>query len=297
LKKSVKPSGRGPKTGGYINIEEDTMKMVVITGCDTGIGKSLAGIFLEKGYHVIISYLDENPFKGKDRVEAQKLDLRSSDEIESFARFTREFSDKGFTLDYMVNNAGIALGGPFENVPMDIFRQVWEVNFFGLISLTQKILPSLLKHRGRLVINGSLAGKVALPFLSPYTSAKFALEGFCDSVRRELNPLGIRTILLEPGGIATPIWNKAKEQDSSFIDLKYEKSMRVFTENFIEGGNRGMETEKAARQIYRVISKRNPRPRYIIAKNRLISYLETLLPDRLLDRLVVRLFSMDYGSG
>ncbi len=272
------------------------MKLAAITGCDSGIGKSLAGIFAGAGYTVIASYLEQNPFPGRDKIIAQRLDLRDESSIISFATLVNRYCSEGHRLEFFINNAGVALGGPFENLPLETYRAVMEINFLGLAALTQKILPCLIRSRGRLVVNGSLAGRIALPFLSPYTASKFAIEGWCDSVRRELNPLGVKTILLEPAGIATPIWNKALNQDSSFVDQKYRESLRAFRENFIAGGTRGMETAKAAAQIYRFITKARPRERYIIARNRLLSWLETLLPNRLLDTLVVKMFSMRYGD-
>jgi NAD(P)-dependent dehydrogenase (short-subunit alcohol dehydrogenase family) len=271
------------------------MKLAAITGCDSGIGKSLVKCFTGAGYTAIISYLEQNPFEERPDIIARKLDLRDKARLDSFASLVCRYCDEGHNLDFFVNNAGVAMGGPFENIPMKIYRRVFEINFFGLVSVTQKIVPCLIKSRGRLVVIGSLAGRIALPFLSPYTSSKFALEGWCDSVRRELNPFGIRTILLEPGGIATPIWNKALAQDSSFADEKYVESLRSFRENFIAGGNSGMETAKAAARIFRLINKKRPRARYIISDNKILSYLETLIPDGILDTLVKRMFLMYYG--
>jgi NAD(P)-dependent dehydrogenase (short-subunit alcohol dehydrogenase family) len=272
------------------------MNIAAITGCDSGIGASLARIFTDTGYTVIISYLDRNPFEGRPNVIAGRLDLRDEGQIISFAALVEKYCRGENSLDFFINNAGVALGGPFENIPLDVYRAVFEINFFGLVSLTRKIIPCLIKSRGRLVINGSMAGRIALPFLSPYTASKYALEGWCDSIRRELNPFGIRTILLEPGGIATPIWNKALEQDSSFADQKYSASLLKFRENFIMAGNKGMNTDKAAAQIYRFITRKKPGARYIVADSRLLSFMETLMPDSLLDALVMKMFSMYYGN-
>ncbi len=272
------------------------MKLAAITGCDSGIGKALAGVFANAGYTVIASYLEQNPFAGESNIITQRLDLRDEASINSFATLANRYCSEGHRLEYFINNAGVALGGPFENLPTGIYRDVMEINFFGMVILTQKVVHCLIKSRGRLVVNGSLAGRIALPFLSPYTASKFALEGWCDSVRRELNPFGIRTILLEPAGVATPIWNRALNQDSSFADAQYSASLRAFREKFIAGGTRGMNTDRAARQIYRFITRKNPRERYIIAGNRLLSRLETLVPNRLLDRLVISMFAMHYGE-
>lgn len=272
------------------------MKLIAITGCDSGIGESLSRIFIQQGYRIVISYLEKNPFEKDKTVTAIRLDLRDERQIEKFAEIINQYCDKGYTLEYFINNAGVAMGGPFENIPLEIYRTIFEINFFGLISITQKILPSLIKSHGRLVINGSMAGRVALPFLSPYVSTKYALEGWCDSIRRELNPYGIRTILLEPGGIATPIWTRALEQDYSFADKKYETSMQLFKNNFIAGGTKGMDVDAAAKQIFRFITKVRPGARYIVAQNRLLSFIETLVPGRLLDMLVIRMFLMHYGN-
>lgn len=279
-----------------LRIEGPAMKLVVITGCDSGIGKSLVPLFKEAGYRVIISFLEHNPFQTQRDIISQKLDLRHEEEITSFTTLINRLGDDGNSLDYVINNAGIALGGPLENIPISIYRQVMEINFFGLITLTQRILPNLIKSRGRLVINGSMAGRIALPFLSPYTASKYALEGWCDSIRRELNPFGIRTILLEPGGIATPIWNKALDQDSSFINKKYFDSIETFREKFIKSGSRGMDPDRAAAMIFKCITSKRPRSRYIIAGNRMLSYLETLIPGKVLDMFVSKMFSMNYGN-
>lgn len=272
------------------------MKLAAITGCDSGIGKSLAEIFADAGYTVIISFLEGNPFPGKTGIIAHRLDLCDESSVNSFATLVNRYCSEGLRLEFFINNAGVALGGPFENIPFALYRTVMEINFFGLVALTQKILPCLIRSRGRLVVNGSLAGRIALPFLSPYTASKYALEGWCDSVRRELNPFGVKTILLEPGGIATPIWNKALDQDSSFADEKYGASLKAFREKFIAGGTRGMDTGRAAAQIYRLINTKRPRARYIIAGSRLMSWLETFIPGRLLDAVVVKMFSMHYGK-
>ena len=136
-------------------------KLAAITGCDSGIGASLCKIFSSNGYKVIISYLGQNPFQTDARVVARRLDLQNEKQIISFAKLIRDHCDKGYRLDYFINNAGVAMGGPFENIPLEIFRKVYEVNFFGLISITQKILPCLVSSKGRLVVNGSLAGRIA----------------------------------------------------------------------------------------------------------------------------------------
>ncbi len=269
--------------------------LTVITGCDSGIGESLCRLLHNDGRDVAISYLENNPFQGEPKIFSQRLDLCKEDEIVSFASFLKELSGE-YRIDCLVNNAGIAMGGPIENIPIDIIRRVFEVNFFGLISLMQKLLPELIKSKGRIMNIGSMAGRISMPFLSPYVASKFALRGFTHSLRRELLPYGIKTVLIEPAAIATPIWNKAKEQDMSFIDEKYSKSSGEFLGKFVNSGNYGMEVGEAAKKIFSILDKKNPKTHYIIAKKRFSAYLPTIFPDRYIDKKVLKAFSMDYGK-
>lgn len=266
-------------------------EIVVITGTDSGIGNALAGIFRDAGYQVLAAYLKECDLDGCLKI---KMDIRKSSDIENLCRRVDQLCCEGKILRCLINNAGVALGGPIENLPLELFRENFEVNFFGLVSLTQKLIPLLSTSKGHIINIGSTAGRVAAPFLSPYVSTKFAIEGFTDALRREMLPYGIRTVLIEPGGIATPIWNKAKEQDTTFLDEKYMESMERFKTEFIESGNQGLDSAVAAQRIYAIFKTKNPKSRYIVSrlpfKDRLIS----LIPASVLDRIFVKLFRMDY---
>lgn len=269
-------------------------KLAVITGCDSGIGKSLCAMFEKNDYNVVISYLEKNPYPSVPNIFPHKMDLRNAHDIESFFSFVNGYCKQGYRLVCFINNAGVAMGGPIENIPLQVFREVFEINFFGLVSLTQKIIPNLIQSKGRLIIIGSMAGRVAPPFLSPYVCTKFALEGFSDSLRRELIPFGIKTILLEPGVVATSIWNKPKELNNSLIDKKYLKSLEFFKDKLVSAGKSGMTTSKATEKIFKIIKKKNPKPRYFIVKNRLRTYIQLFLPQKYLDKLIIRNYKVDY---
>ncbi len=270
-------------------------KIVAVTGCDSGIGRALAVELASRGYAVLASCLDDPEFPPDRNMRVLRMDITNGKQREAFAAAAMELARER-TFFCLVNNAGIGLGGPVEDLPLDAYREVFEVNFFGLVSLTQKLIPLVIRDRGRIVNIGSMAGRIALPFMSPYVSSKFALEGFTDSLRRELRPFGVKTVLVEPGGIATPIWNKARRQDMSFAQEKYRKSLDVFGSTFVESGNRGMDAAAAAREIARILGRKRPAPRYIVAKSRLVSALEARIPDRVFDAIAARLFSMDYGD-
>ncbi len=272
---------------------ENANSLVVITGTDSGIGKSLAGLFLENGYTVLATFLEKPGVKKAVNIQ---VDLNRSGDIAKLEKKVKELTAAGKRLSCLVNNAGIALGGPIEDVPMDIFRKVFEVNFFGLVRLTKRLLPYLIQSKGIIIIHGSAAGRVAVPMLSPYVSTKFALEGFTDCLRRELLPYGVHTVLLETGGVETPIWEKALKQDISFVSPKYRKSMDTFKRRFIQV-KKGLTVEQAALKIFRIMKAKNPKPRRIIAKNNLRERLIRSLPAGLLDTVFRRMFKLDYGRG
>lgn len=269
--------------------------LVAITGCDSGIGRALAELFAARGHPVAASFLQENPFDGTSGVQARQLDVRRQEDVDAWAGWVRGLCVDGVELATVISNAGVALGGPIEDLPLDVFRECFEVNFFGSVRVVQAFIPDLIRTRGTIAVMGSLAGRVAMPFLSPYVSTKFALEGFCDSLRREMNPFGVRTVLFEPGGVATPIWNKAKAQDVSFVSATYLDSLDAFRDNFIEGGNRGMPADDAARIMADLLAQDHLRPRYVIAGDRGVSQLLPRVPASVMDRVVARLFRMDYG--
>ena len=281
---------RGRVPGGAGTADRGRGTLVVVTGCDSGIGSSLVELLQRRGYVVAVSYLTSNPFEGVSGVHACRMDLRVPEDVEAFIAFVKGLCASGYSLTAVVDNAGVALGGPVEDLPMSLFREVFEINFFGAVRLAQAFIPELIASRGRIVVIGSMAGRVALPFLSPYVSSKFALEGFCDSLRRELNPFGVRTILVEPAAVATPIWDKAKAQDYSFVSDKYRDSLQLFKKNFVEPGNQGLPADDAARIVADALTARRPRARYLISRTPVLSKIETHLPSWVIDAFVARWF-------
>lgn len=275
---------------------KNTKGLVVVTGCDTGIGKSLVEILVQRGYSVAASYLEESQLETTSNIFSKKMDIRNPEEVQNFCGYIMEMCSKGNKLQALISNAGVALGGPIENIPLALYRKSFEINFFGALKIIQTLTPELIKNKGRIIVIGSMAGKIAMPFLSPYVSTKFALEGFCDSLRREMNPWGVKVTIIEPAAVATPIWNKAKKQNISFVDEKYMSSLHSFQDNFIEGGNKGMDQKTAATKIADILETERPKARYIIAKDVLRSKLLLLLPSIILDKAVKKLFKMNYGG-
>lgn len=276
-------------------------RLVVITGCDSGIGAELCRQYLELGYTVAAGYLGQLPAPLSARHRTLPLDLRSQESIGSFALSVLSLLSTGAGLHAVISNAGVVVAGPVECIPVDAVRETFEVNFFGAYALVQRLIPSIIEARARIALVGSLAGLVAMPFFSPYVASKFALEGFADSLRRELNPFGVKTIVFEPAAVATPIWDGSWERiRERYLALVSERYRAVFEDiggNFVRGGNAGLPTEVAVRDMIKAIGKRRPRARYLVSKSPLVSALEVILPDGVIDALIARACGMDRLSG
>lgn len=268
--------------------------LTVITGCDSGIGAALCDLYLARGHTVLAGYFGSLAEPLSARHMPFPLDLRLEKSISAFAGAALDKLREGLALYTIVQNAGTVVASPVECVPIAALREVFEVNFFGAYVLTQHLIPAILSDRSRIVLVGSLAGRIALPFFSPYVSSKFAMEGFADSLRREMAPFGVKTILFEPAAVATPIWNSSWERiRRDFLPLIGERYRAVFEEvgaSFVAGGNRGLAPGVAARMIAVRVARSRPRARYIVTKSPVLSAFETLLPDRILDGLIAFAF-------
>lgn len=271
-------------------------KLVVITGCDSGIGEKLCQIFLQNDYYVIASFLKNISLKDNDKCFTKKLDLRNNNEIDEFYEFVKDICNQGFSLNGLINNAGVALLGPIESLKMETFHESFDINYFGTVNITKKLLSLIIEESGKIFIIGSLAGRISAPFSAPYSSTKYALEGFADVLRREMNPLGVKTVIIEPAAIATPIWNKIDKLDDSYFDKKYKNSVDAIRKDFVSGGNNGLSSENAALKIFNIFRKKNPKPRYIISKNLLGEYIKIAIPDILMDMIMKKIFKITYNK-
>jgi NAD(P)-dependent dehydrogenase (short-subunit alcohol dehydrogenase family) len=197
-------------------------------------------------------------------------------------------------LDALVNNAGIGVGGPLELVtPEDMSRQ-FDVNVLAQVAVTRAMLPALRRARGRIVFLSSIGGRVVMPFTAPYAASKHALEAIADSLRVELVSSRVQVALIEPGSVATPIWDKSRTEAERFtvppeLEAQYghvRDAMGKFVE---QTARRGIPPEEVAETIERALTAPRMRPRYLVGRDaRLMLVLRRLLPDRTLDRVVKR---------
>ena len=274
------------------------MKKVVITGVSTGIGYSSAKILCDSGYLV---YGSVRKNEDADRI-ADKLgknfhplifDVTDSKAIAENIEKVKNDLKPGESLAGLINNAGIALGGPVTLIDTEVFRKQFEVNFFGLIDVTKACLPLLgarkgSNNQGKIINISSVSGKRSYPFIAPYTASKFALEAFSDSLRRELMIYGVDVILIEPGPIKTAIWDKTPDpENNEFLGSDYESSLAKFYKLFIEMGKKGFDADIIGNRVKSILQDPSPRIRHVITPNRFLNYtLPGILPSRMFDKML-----------
>lgn len=272
----------------------------MITGASTGIGRACALHLDSLGFQVFAGVRKREDgerlaAEASDRLEPLPIDVTDSESIAKAAELVSE-ATAGAGLAGLVNNAGVTVSAPLEFIPLDDFRHQLEVNVVGQIAVTQAFLAMLRTARGRIVMMSSIGGRMSLPLLSPYHASKFALEAIADSLRMELRPWGIAVSIVEPGSIATPIWDKGASSADAVLEKMpadarrlYGKPVEAMRRTAKEAGERGLPPESVAKVVAHALTARRPRTRYLVgrdAKAQLV--LSRLLPDRMVDRLVAR---------
>jgi NAD(P)-dependent dehydrogenase (short-subunit alcohol dehydrogenase family) len=201
----------------------------------------------------------------------------------------------GRGLDAVVNHAGVAIAGALEFLPLDHIRRQLEINVIGQIAVTQAMMPALRRATGRVVFIGSIAGRSALPFTGAYAASKHALEAVADSLRVELRPFGMHVVMIEPGVIATPIWETSIRAGNEILDGMPPEVERYYgkriagVRRMAEKGMGGLPPSAVADIVVESITAATPRTRYVIGRDaRLRLWLQRLAPDRLRDALIAR---------
>jgi NAD(P)-dependent dehydrogenase (short-subunit alcohol dehydrogenase family) len=263
-------------------------RLALVTGASSGIGRATAQRLVAAGWTVLAGV--RNSADAPPQTTPVELDVTDSAAVAAAAR------QVDGELHGLVNNAGISVAGPLELVPMEDFRRQIEVNLLGQVALTQALLPALRATRGRIVLVSSVGGRVAQPFLSPYAASKFGLEAVADSLRVELHRTGVRTALIEPGAVDTPIWDKglagADELESrvppELRDI-YAPGIEAMKKFAADAPKRAVPPDKVAEAIEHALTASRPRTRYVVGREaRMMIALHRLLPDRAFDAVVRR---------
>ncbi len=278
------------------------MQSVVVTGVSTGIGWGITKVLIQHGFRVFGSVR-----KTQDAERLAKefgdgfvpllFDVTDEPAVQAAALQVREQLN-GETLFGLVNNAGIAVPGPLMHLPTDDFRHQIEVNLVSVLIVTKAFLPLLGTDRslrgkpGRIINISSVGGKFGSPFLGAYAASKHGLEGFSESLRLELMLYGIDVIIVGPGSVATPIWDKAEKVDlstSTYADTEYAEAAKRLQEYMVRNGRNGYPPEKVGEVVWHALTISNPRVRYAVIPGSSFSrIIQMLLPKRVVDRFIAR---------
>jgi NAD(P)-dependent dehydrogenase (short-subunit alcohol dehydrogenase family) len=271
------------------------VKTVLVTGASSGIGRATVRRLDQAGWKVFAGVRKEEDAatlraESSPQLEPLLLDVTDPDAIAAAA--TRVDSEPG-GLDGLVDNAGVAVPGPLETMPIEDFRRQIELNLTAQLAVTQAMLPAIRTARGRIVLITSLGGRVALPFTGAYHAAKFGLEAVGDSLRQELAPWGLRVVIVEPGSIDTPIWARGEASaDASLagsprMQELYGAAIDRYRKVIRDTAERGIAPEKVAAKVQDALESRRPRTRYLVGIDAQVQgRLMPLLPTPLVDRIV-----------
>ncbi len=283
-------------------------KTVLVTGVSTGIGRATVEALVRAGYRVVGTVRRPEDATGitgarEGRFHPLVLDLTDRASLEAAATKLPDLLPDG-KLHALVNNAGVARPGPIQEQPFDEIRHMFEVNVFGLLEWTRLCLPLLGVGKarrvdpGRIINVSSGAGLMGIPYLSGYVASKHALEGLSHSLRRELQPWGIGVVIVGPGNVKTPIWNKVGDgaeyarglSGNSFVN--FLKAMR-------EGEKGGMQAEEIAEVVLRILKSANPRTRYAPMDHKFFTWtIPRMLPEKTVDKMLFKAFGMkEFASG
>jgi NAD(P)-dependent dehydrogenase (short-subunit alcohol dehydrogenase family) len=289
------------------------MPAALITGASTGIGRATALRLARGGWTVLAGVRDpaagerlqqelsdgSGGLAGDRRLMPLTLDVTDAEQISAAARRVEERAAGGSRpaqggLDALVNNAGIVVGGPLELVPLPELRRQLEVNVVGQVAVMQALLPALRRSHGRIVLVSSVGGRLATPFLAPYQASKHAIEAIGDALRLELRSSHVPVALVEPGSVATPMWDKGRaEADRLSIppELRgpYGHVPAAMGKVLEDTAGRGVPPEQVAQTIEHALTARRMKARYVVGRDaRAMLLLHGLLPDLLFDRVVRR---------
>ena len=279
-------------------------RFVLITGASTGIGAACAIGCAERGMTVLAGVRDLvagdalQATGGKAIIPVQ-LDVTDGESITNAADVVaRHVGEAG--LSGLVNNAGIAIGSPLELIPLQQLRRQLEVNVVGQIAVTQAVLPLLRRARGRIVNMGSIAGRGTIPMMGPYSASKHALEALTDALRLELYPWGIEVSIVEPGAIATPIWDKSM-QISLDVESEmpadgrhlYEAAARSVREAVGQAAARAIPADAVVKAVLHALTAKRPNTRYLVGRDaKLRAVMLRWLPDRLQDWILKKVLKL-----
>lgn len=273
-------------------------RAVLVTGASTGIGAASALRLDRLGWQVFAGVrreADGDALRAKASARMAPLRLDITDEATISAAVETVTASVGAAgLRGLVNNAGIAVAGPLEFLPIAALRHQLEVNVIGQIAVTRALLPLLRQDHGRIVNIGSVSGRVSAPFVGPYSASKFALDALTTTLRMELQPWRIPVSIIEPGAIATPIWQKSVAAADQLLDqlppqahALYGPAMARMRTGAARPG-KGISVDRVVHAVVHALTSDKPRRRYVVGWDARLGEIVRLLPEGPRDWLVAR---------
>jgi NAD(P)-dependent dehydrogenase (short-subunit alcohol dehydrogenase family) len=276
------------------------MPSVLITGASTGIGRASVLEMDRAGWRVFAGVRraedgESVAAEGSGRIQPVLLDVTDPKSIASAeSQIAEAAGSEG--LGGLVNNAGVAVPGPLETLPIEDFRRQLDVNLTGQVAVTQSMLSLIRRARGRIVFISSVGGRIAFPFTGAYHASKFGIEAVGDVLRQELRRWGIAVSVVEPGSVATPIWERGEAAADEIADRAhpdqealYGEQIESYRETVQKTAERGVAPEKAAEAVRRALTDARPKTRYLVGRDAAVqARLRPLLGDRVVDRLIAR---------
>lgn len=263
------------------------VKTAFITGASRGIGKATAELLNQNGYRVFGT--SRHPQGDNGTIRMVQLDVCDDESVKNCVETI--YSEAG-QIDILINNAGISIFGAVEETSLEESKRVFETNLFGVMRVTNAVLPIMRKQTSGLVINlSSLAGLIGVPYLGIYTASKYALEGYAETLRYEVKALGIDVVLLEPDDIHTDI----EEPDTVNLIADYAKSRQWVKDFHTHSMATAPSVNIVAEKIFQIIQTKNPKMRYVVGNHAYVPLLKRLLPSRLGEMFWRRAFNLDEG--
>jgi NAD(P)-dependent dehydrogenase (short-subunit alcohol dehydrogenase family) len=269
-------------------------ELAIMTGASTGIGAASARELARRGFHVLAGVRrdrDADAIRGPG-IEPLILDITKPDDVDALAARVND-DPRGRAVRALVNNAGVGVNVPFEVFELSEWRRLFEVNLFGHVAVTQAVLPALIRSKGRVVNISSVGGRIAMATYGPYAATKFALEAVSDSLRREMAPLGVGVIVIEPGAVRTEMPGRAIASAQTLASGmtpehhgRYGPLLQAITAQTASHTDSGLPAEAAAKVIAKAVTVRKPRTRYTVGREAALLGFLRLLPDRTLDRIL-----------
>ncbi len=274
-----------------MTLKTNNKKAIIVTGAGSGIGLASCELLVERGFQVFGGIRpggDDGPVLNAGAVPVA-LDVTSPASLKAaLSTVERNIGDN--EVWGLVNSAGVVAAGPAELQDIEEVRNLFDVNVIGVLATVQTFLPLIRQARGRIVTLSSLSGLLAVPFLGPYCASKAAIESLSDSMRRELHPLGVDVVVVQPGATRTGMWNKAEKIDlAPFAGTPYGEATAKMKNEAVGKGHRGQSPQKVAEAVHLALTAQKPPTRIRVQRKRSSRLLYSLLPwlpDSIVDRKI-----------